>query len=165
MAVPARHGPFILALRQRRAMHAVLQLFLLIAAPLASIAGEKSDAERAGLVALTFINSYVKASDSRGWDSLKWVCRSPVATEHFKRALAKLYGDALKTDPEVGYDADAVISGNGCPDHFNLKSSKVSGEKAHVVLIGSQDFPKELNVALVKSGKKWLVDGSGVLAK
>ena len=122
-------------------------------------------ADDAGSAAMAFINGYVTASRSKNWDSAKYVNASPLATERFKRANAKLIADAFKADPEVGLDADPVIDGNDCPDRYTVKSAKASGDTAKVVLVGPKDFPAKLNVLLVKSGGKWLVDGSGMTAR
>ncbi|MFZ4780089.1 MAG: hypothetical protein ACOYM3_32440 [Terrimicrobiaceae bacterium] len=145
-------------------MRYLLLSILLLAIPSASFAGEKSQADQAGAVALTFINSYVRATAKSGAISgFKWLEKNPMVTEHFKKSLAKLYADSLKKDPEVGYDADAVIGGQDCPESFTVKSCKVTGDQALVVLIGPREFPMKVNVALVKTADQWMVNASGDL--
>ena len=140
--------------------------FLLLSILLATTClAADTGADDAGSAAMAFINGYVTASRSKNWDSAKYVNASPLATERFKRANAKLIADAFKADPEVGLDADPVVGGNDCPDRYTVKSAKVSSDTAHVVLIGPKDFPAKLDVRMVKSGGKWLVDGSGMTAR
>ena len=141
-------------------------LHFLFASPLAGFGSDtKTDADHAGAVAQTFINSYVKASMSHSWNPDKWVASNPLVTENFKRARAKLIADGLKENPEVGLDADPVIKGNDCPDSYTVKSAKASGDTAAVLLIGPKDYPAQLKVRLVKMGGKWLVDASGMMLR
>ena len=121
--------------------------------------------DQAGAAAMTFINSYVKASNNRSWDAVKYVNASPLVTAKFKQTNAKLIADGFKADSEVGLDADPVIDGNDCPESYTVKSAKASGDTAKVILIGPKDYPAKLNVWLVKSGGKWLVDASGMMTR
>lgn len=123
--------------------------------------------EESGKVAMEFINAYAAVSRQPGGDPRAFVQGSPVVTERFKRALAKLYGDALKEDPEFGYGADAVIGGQDCPDRFRVKTSMVDGDRARVVLIGVEppNFPMEVKVDLVRADGRWLIDASGDLVR
>lgn len=116
-------------------------------------------------VALQFINDHV--SSPLGYEeTIARVEASPLVTEHYKKALTKLYRDALKKEPEYGYGADAVIGGQESPERFRLKSSKTEGDRAFVVLIGEDaDFPMEVKVELVREDGRWLVDASGDLIK
>ena len=111
-----------------------------------------------GEVALQFINDHV--SSPPGYEeTIARVEASPLVTEHYKKALTKLYRDALKKEPEYGYGADAVIGGH-------VKSSKTEGDRAFVVLIGEDaDFPMEVKVELVCEDGRWLVDASGDLVQ
>ncbi len=120
-----------------------------------------------GEVALEFINAYVAVSlQPGGGNTTAFVQSSPVVTERFKRALDKLYSDALKADPELGYGADAVIGGQDCPERFRVKSSKITGDRARVVLIGEDpEFPMEVKVDLVREDGRWMVDASGDLVQ
>ena len=117
-------------------------------------------------VALEFINAHVAAPGDYE-QVIARVEANPNATARFKRALAKLYRDALKQDPELGYGADAVISGQDSPDRFRVKSRKIDGDRARVVLIGAEppNFPMEVKVDLVREDGRWLIDGSGDLAR
>jgi len=122
------------------------------------------DATAAGKLAAEFINGYVAVSLRPGGNTGAFVEGSPVVTERFKRALDKLYRDALAKDPELGYGADAVIGGQDCPERFRVKSSKVNGERARVLLVGEDPgFPMEVKVELVLEDGRWMVDASGDL--
>jgi len=114
-----------------------------------------------------FINAYVAVSMQQGGgNTMDFVKASPVVTERFTESLEKLYSDALKTDPEMGYGADAVIGGNDCPERFRVKRSKVTDDRARVVLIGEDpSFPMEVKVDLVREDGRWLVDASGDLVQ
>ncbi len=116
-----------------------------------------------GEVALQFINDHV--SSPPGYEvTIARVEASPLVTEHYKKALTKLYRDALKKEPEYGYGADAVIGGQESPERFRVKSSKIEGDRARVLLIGEDaDFPMEVKVELVREDGRWLVDASGDL--
>ena len=118
-----------------------------------------------GEVALQFINDHV--SSPPGYEeTIARVEASPLVTEHYKKALAKLYRDALKKEPEYGYGADAVIGGQESPERFRVKSSKTEGDRAFVVLIGEDaDFLMEVKVELVREDGCWLVDASGDLTQ
>jgi hypothetical protein len=116
-------------------------------------------------VALRFINEHVAAVPGYE-ETIARVQASELVTERYKEALAKLYRAALKQDPEYGYGADAVIGGQDSPDRFRVKSSKVNGDRARVVLIGEDpQFPMEVNVDLVREDGRWLVDASGDLIR
>jgi len=124
------------------------------------------DSSDAGQVAETFFNSYVKAQPEfhNGYESvIAWVKASPLVTEAYKKAIAKLYRDALRQDPEGGYGSDAVIGGQDSPDHFKAKKCKVTGDTAEVMLFGDDPFPMKVRVFLVRTGGKWLIDKSGAL--
>jgi hypothetical protein len=116
-------------------------------------------------VALQFINDHV--SSPLGYEeTIARVEASPLVTEHYKKALTKLYRDALKKEPEYGYGADAVIGGQESPERFRVKSSKIEGDRARVLLIGEDaDFPMEVKVELVCEDGRWLVDASGDLVQ
>jgi hypothetical protein len=118
-----------------------------------------------GEVALQFINDHV--SSPPGYEeTIARVEASPLVTKHYKKALTKLYRDALKKEPEYGYGADAVIGGQESPERFRVKSSKIEGDRAFVVLIGEDaDFLMEVKVELVREDGCWLVDASGDLTQ
>lgn len=147
-------------------MRAFLLAFVLLVAPV--FAGG-DDAASAGAVAVEFINSYIKASSrfKNGYESaISWMEKSPLVTPRFATALAKLYRDALKKDPEMGYDADAVLGGQDFADAYRFQSGKVTGRRARVILQGTGSGSEmTVKVDLVKSDDGWLVDGSGDLAR
>ncbi|MBU3666067.1 MAG: hypothetical protein FGM15_09370 [Chthoniobacterales bacterium] len=151
-------------------MNSLLRISLLAVAVLSAPAiCRAADKESAG-VASGFINSYIEfisAGTGGGYEAaISWMEKRPDVTENFCRRLAKLYRDALKEDPELGYGADAVIGGQDFPSGFRVKSSDTDSDSARVVLESAdQDFPMEIKVDLVRSEDgSWLVDGSGDLA-
>lgn len=125
-----------------------------------------ADTESPGETAASFINSYVKALPNlEDHDAqVAWLAKCPLVTEHFRSALAKLYRDAKKADPELGYDSDAVLGGQDYADAYKVQSSKVQGDKARVRLEGT-DSPMAVTVILVRGEDGWLVDTSGDLAR
>jgi hypothetical protein len=140
--------------------------YLLLSLLLATTAfAADTDSDQAGAAAMNFINGYVKASNNRNWDAVKFVNASPLVTKNFKSTNAKLIADGFKQNPEVGLGADPVIDGNDCPERYTVKSAKAKDDTASVVLTGPKDFPAELKLRLVKSDGKWLVDASGMMLK
>ena len=135
--------------------------------PGAPVHGREAVAAEPGKVALEFFNAYVAVFQQPGGDNMAFVQGSPLLTERFKRALEKLYREAREKDPELGYGADAVVGGQDSPDRFGVKSSKVDGDRARVVLIGVEpvNFPMEVKVDLVREDGRWLIDASGDLIK
>lgn len=130
--------------------------FLLAAEPASAAAGK---------VAAEFINAHV--SSPPGYEeTIARVEASPLVTERYRKALAKLYREALKEAPDYGYGADAVVGGQDFPDRFRVKTSEVTGEHARVLLVGEDPgFPMEVKVELVLEDGRWLVDASGDLIK
>jgi len=138
----------------------------MLAAPVAGFAADtKTDSDKAGAGALTFINGYVKASNARNWDSVKWVAASPLVTDNFKRTLKQMIADGFRKDPELGLGADPVIDGQDCPERFTLKSVKASGDTADIVVVGPKDFPMQIKLRAVRADGKWLVDASGMMLR
>jgi hypothetical protein len=149
-----RRFPFVAAV--------LLSVSLLPGAP---AHGREAAAAEPGQVALEFFNAYVAVFQQPGGDNMAFLQGSPLVTERFKRALEKLYREAREKDPELGYGADAVIGGQDSSDRFGVKSSKVNGDRARVVLIGIEpaNFPMEVKVDLVREDGRWLIDASGDL--
>ena len=137
---------------------------------LSTLRAASPDSEAAGAVAEKFINTYLTASANftEGYEStIAWVGKSKLVTKDYETAITKLYRDALQDDPEMGYGADAVISGQDYPDAgFKVKTVKVDGDQARVILTSKdKEFPMEIPVVTVKQGDTWLVDQSGDLVK
>lgn len=127
------------------------------------LSAAEQDSGAAGRVAADFINEHI--SSPPGYEeTIARVEASPLVTERYKKALTKLYRDALKEAPNYGYGADAVVGGQEYPDRMRVKTSKVDGDRARVVLIGGETtFPMEVKVDLVRKDGRWLVDASGDL--
>lgn len=131
------------------------------------LAQENVEARKAGAAASDFFNAYVKAIPTLdGYKAtIAWVKKNPLASPAYKAAVEKIYMDALRKDPEMGYGADALLGAQDYPDGFTIKQSRASGDKAVVDLIGVDPFPMPLRVTLIKQDDKWLVDGSGDLLR
>jgi hypothetical protein len=112
-----------------------------------------------------FYDAYVKQLPrTNGYEgTIAWVNKSSRVTPEYKTALAKLYRDALKEDPDYGYGADAVIAGNDWPDAgFAVRRVWLDGPRAFVFLSGRDSGSlHQVNVRVVKKDGKWLIDGSG----
>lgn len=141
----------------------VFTVCLLVAFDQLLAAGQDKDESAAGRVAADFINEHIFSPPGYE-ETIARVEASPLVTERYKKALTKLYRDALKEAPDYGYGADAVVGGQEYPDRMRVKTSKVEGERARVVLIGEEtSFPMEVKVDLVRQDGRWLVDASGDL--
>lgn len=121
-------------------------------------------------VAQTFIDSYVNAisGDNVGYQAgLALVKSSPHTSEKFKKSLANLYSDALKSDPEMGYGADAVISGQDFPDAgFRVERVKMKGDTARATAKSrDKQFPMDVVMSLVRVDGIWKVDAAGDLLR
>lgn len=153
-----------------RKIPSVIRIFLTLVLTLlvvqSGISADSSDGEPSQ-VAVNFLNAYVKASASfpNGERSVtQWMAKEPNVTERFRKALARLYRDARARDPESGYGSDPIVGGQDFPNEFRVVSTLIEGEKARVVLIGTDPgFPMEVKVALIQTSGKWFVDGSGDL--
>jgi hypothetical protein len=112
-----------------------------------------------------FYDAYVKQLPTiNGYEgTIAWVNKSSRVTAEYKEALAALYRDALKKDPEYGFGADAVIAGNDWPDSgFAVRRVWLDGPRAFVFLSGRDPGSLHtVNVRVVKRDGKWLIDGSG----
>ena len=140
-------------------------LFALLASPL--LAADKDDARAVASSAETFFNSYIKHLETNAGyeETIKWVEKSPIPTPAYKAALAKLYRDTLKADPELGYGADAVICGQDWPDRgFKASRTWISAPWAFVQMI-SKDPKSEhvIETVWIKDQSTWRLDGTGPL--
>lgn len=112
-----------------------------------------------------FYDAYVKQlPKENGYEgTIAWVNKSSRVTAEYKTALASLYRDALKKDPEYGFGADAVIAGNDWPDSgFAVRRVWLDGPRAFVFLSSRNPGDAHtVNVRVVKRDGKWLIDGSG----
>ncbi len=129
--------------------------------------GDSPDDKAAAEVALKFINQYADYSDSRDFQcDARWIKKCPLCTPEFGKRLDAFNAHWKKINPYVGFGADPVVSSNGgVPDTFSIKSVKVTGERARAIALGDKSFPMQVPIKLVKVDGKWLVDGSGELAK
>lgn len=143
-----------------------LQALMLLSAFGVLHAASGSDQEP-GAVAADFINSYLaNPCLDKGYKAvIAWIGKCPDVTDGFRQRLAKLYRDAWKNDPELGYDADAILGGQDSADHYRVKTAKIDGDRAHVLLAGDgSQSNMQIKVDLVRAGGRWIVDGSGDLA-
>jgi hypothetical protein len=145
----------------------LLTVLFALAASSTLPAQENVDARKAGAVASDFFNAYVKAIPTLdGYKAtIAWVKKNPRASRTYKAAVEKIYLDALRKDPEMGYGADALLGAQDYPEGFRIKQSRASGDKAVVDLVGLDPFPMPLRVTLIRQDGEWLVDGSGDLLR
>ena len=73
-------------------------------------ADDETDGRNAGIAAAKFINDYCAATFADQRQVIAWVDKRQDVFPIYKERLSKLYGDALKQDPEVCYGADAILS-------------------------------------------------------
>ena len=73
-------------------------------------ADDETDGRNAGIAAAKFINDYCAATFADQRQVIAWVGKRHDVFPIYKERLSKLYLDALKQDPEVGYGADAILS-------------------------------------------------------
>jgi hypothetical protein len=73
-------------------------------------ADDETDGRNAGIAAAKFINDYCAATFAGQRQVIAWVDKRQDVFPIYKDRLSKLYWDALKQDPEVGYGADAILS-------------------------------------------------------
>jgi hypothetical protein len=74
-------------------------------------ADDETDGRNAGIAAAQFINDYCAATFADQRQVIAWVDKRQDVFPIYKERLSKLYRDALKQDPEVGYGADAILAG------------------------------------------------------
>jgi len=82
----------------------------LLVCPHLGKADDETDGRNASIAAAKFINVYCAATFADQRQVIAWVDARPDVFPIYKERLSKLYGDALKQDPEVGYGADAILS-------------------------------------------------------
>jgi hypothetical protein len=141
-------------------------LFALAASPML-LAQENVEARKAGAVASDFFNDCIKAQPKMPSYKATNACvkKNPLASPTYKAAVEKIYMDALREDPDIGYEADALLGAQDYPDGVRIKQIRASGNKAVVDLIGVDPFPMPLRVTLIKQDGNWLIDGSGDLLR
>jgi hypothetical protein len=82
----------------------------LVLCPHLGKADDETDGRNAGIAAAKFINDYCAATFADQRQVIAWVDKRKDVFPIYKERLSKLYLDALKQDPEVGYGADAILS-------------------------------------------------------
>lgn len=82
----------------------------LVLCPHLGKADDETDGRNAGIAAAKFINDYCAATFADQRQVIAWVGKRQDVFPIYKERLSKLYRDALKQDPEVGYGADAILS-------------------------------------------------------
>lgn len=114
--------------------------------------------------ALKFINGYVENANLMGKaiETREWANQNPLASEHFKRTLNQLIGDAEKADPELGLDFDPILDAQDYPDE-GFKVEEADEETGYVTVAGKKWTDFKVKMKLVRAGQQWLVDGCGVI--
>lgn len=107
-------------------------------------------------------NREILAKGAEYETTIAWVEKQSFPTAEFKRALAKLYRDSLKKDPDMGYGADALICGQDYPKKgCRVKQISIEGSAARASL-ESRDpsHNHSFQIQLVKQDGMWRLDGT-----
>ncbi len=88
----------------------IICLLLLIAWPNLQ-ADDQTDINNASEAAAKFINEYLNTNHGSQKRVVEWLKKRSDVFPVFKERIAKLYLDALKRDPELGYEGDAIMAG------------------------------------------------------
>jgi hypothetical protein len=132
--------------------------------PTALQADDQADLDKASRAAETFINDYCSTGFADQHEVVKWVNKREDVFPIFKERLSKLYLDALKQDPEVGYGADAILStieegGN------KYRTVDTFYGRAHITVtlraIAPAGCTHEVRVVMMEKDGRWLVQSCG----
>ncbi len=101
-------------------------------------------------------------SDSMDEARITWLERQPLASAAYKATHAKLYRDALKADPEVGYGADALTCGQDYPDAgCRVERLTLSGTTGEALFVSRDPAHQHLfRARLTKHEGKWQLEGT-----
>jgi hypothetical protein len=127
-------------------------------------ADDETDGRNASIAAAQFINDYCAATFAEQRQVIAWVDKRQDVFPIFKERLAKLYMDALKQDPEVGYGADAILSGI---EYIGTKYRVVDTfyGRAHITVtlraIAPAGCTHQVDVVMMEDNGRWLVQSCG----
>jgi hypothetical protein len=129
-----------------------------------ALADDQADIKNASFAAEKFINDYLSTNHGSYQAVIKWVNQRKDVFPIFKERLAKLYMDALKQDPEVGYGADAILSGI---EYIGTKYRVVDTfyGRAHITVTLQATAPAgcthRVDVVMMDDDGRWLVQSCG----
>jgi hypothetical protein len=129
-----------------------------------ALADDQADIKNASFAAEKFINDYLSTNHGSYQAVIKWVNQRKDVFPIFKERLAKLYMDALKQDPEVGYGADAILSGI---EYIGTKYRVVDTfyGRAHITVtlraIAPAGCTHQVDVVMMEDNGRWLVQSCG----
>ena len=129
-----------------------------------ALADDQADIKNASFAAEKFINDYLSTNLGSYQAVIKWVNQRKDVFPIFKERLAKLYMDALKQDPEVGYGADAILSGI---EYIGTKYRVVDTfyGRAHITVtlraIAPAGCTHQVDVVMMEDNGRWLVQSCG----
>lgn len=112
-------------------------------------------------VAILFINNYVDHCNDPTSEIgiIKWVNNRQDVTNDFKTELNRIISEAEKKDQELGLGFDPILDAQDYPVAFEIEKK----DSVFLVVKGI-DWPEfRLTLKLKLEGKKWLVDGSGII--
>ena len=115
------------------------------------------------ITALTFINDYVKNSNSMDQtETLQWVNNHLEVTQEFKDSLTQIITEAQLQDPELGLDADPIFDAQDNPEEgFEILST--DSKQGYITVRGKHWKEFKVNLKMKNENGKWLVDGCGTV--
>lgn len=113
--------------------------------------------------ALTFINDYVKKSNSMdALETLNWVNAHTDVSQEFKDSLNLLITEAQLNDPELGLDADPLFDAQDNPEEgFEIVAT--DSKSGYITVRGKHWKEFKVNLKMKNENGKWLVDGCGIV--
>ncbi len=115
-------------------------------------------------IALKFINDYtIFCNNTNKSISIdQWISQNSLLTDTFKKRYKDILDSALVDEPEVGLDFDPIFNGNDYPEKgFSILTSE---KKTHFVTVNGIDWNEyKVTLKVIYQGKKWLVDGAGIV--
>lgn len=132
-----------------------LSLTFLSLSPGATGSDYKTAQEPSYEVALTFLHSYLDYLNDRNVKigRVEWIRKQTTVTENFKTTLTKFI------ESSEFLDFDPILDAQDYPEGFEIYETD-----SEFVIVKGTDWPGfKLTLKLLKVGKEWLVDGSGVI--
>ena len=128
------------------------------------MADDALDIKNASRGAEQFINDYLSTPHGSYQAVIAWVNKRQDVFPFFKERLGKLYSDAHKEDHEVGYGADAILSGI---EYIGTKYRVVDTfyGRAHITVtlraIAPAGCTHQVDVVMMEDNGRWLVQSCG----
>lgn len=147
-----------------RSICIALTLTLILCSPIAH-ADDQADIQNASRAATKFINDYCSTTHGSQKGVVVWLKKRPDVFPIFKERISKLYLDALKSDPELGFEGDAILGGR---EELGTKYRPVDSfyGREHITITLQAVAPKDCNhkveVVMMKDDDGvWKIQTSG----